>query len=143
MKGADVRLHIGDTPRTVCDLNRDACYSTPFREALRRDMARARAVLDVHSYPAVIGEWRPFDVVILAHPDEKAVGALRTWRALRASGVHVLLDFNSSPMNSIVREARDVHRVPFVALLEFNEESATDVALRAAAAAIVTAMPAA
>jgi hypothetical protein len=48
-----VSLHLSDTPRAICDLNRRSCRDTKFRTKVRKEMTRANDgfVIDVHSFP--------------------------------------------------------------------------------------------
>lgn len=46
----DVQMIVGDVPRELCDLNRDQCWNTPFRQHIRQALKPGAYVIDVHSF---------------------------------------------------------------------------------------------
>lgn len=83
-------LFVGDTPRTVCDLNRAAC-AAPWARALRAGQPPPAAVVDVHSMPssASFGVGQGFDVVLLDDSEAPSALTVAVARALAEAGLGV------------------------------------------------------
>lgn len=135
----DVQILTGDTPRSVCDLNRIECrQDTAFRQrlsALRPDL-----VLDIHSYPGwplESSSFTPYEIVVLLDGGHAASASLSN----RIVGKLVQAGVRAAKLEGIRNDIQDEFHergIPST-LLEFNE-SLSDSRTREIAAAVAASL---
>jgi predicted N-formylglutamate amidohydrolase len=114
--------------RDECDLNRRRCRGHPWRESLRKRIARGDVafVLDVHSYPPHTRGWSKFEIVVLddtPSPQPFAGYAVDFVQYMAKHGVEV--GIGRGVNNDIQDEVRANHGIRSM-LLEFNESLLSD-----------------
>lgn len=114
-----------DIPRYICDLNRDECSLTKYRQGVTKLLnSGLDELLDIHSYPAGSEYSAVQDLLVLVNINLKNLenGPLATLLSEmgRAAGLDVRTAIGGK-MNSIVEEALGLGIRSF--LLEFNEDA--------------------
>lgn len=133
---------LAQTLRSECDLNRDRCLLTPYRQVLRKyiveNLNKIAILADIHSFPPDEPDWRGNHLVILDQVSDLVNNLLNpsdrfSWYAISlyrhcvSSGWSVLLV--QGAQNSIVAEMQSweqkIKRIATPSLptflLEFNE----------------------
>lgn len=137
-EGVDYEILVGDTYRSIIDLNRGEARNTEFAKDMRRLLKKSRYHIDLHSFPDVsqdasdeesitvmgddIRNWALSDVVFLTIPDITDPVFLEEMKMGLEETV-IVDDIQTDDYNFITVFSQVAMDVPSI-LLELNEGSA-------------------